>query len=704
MERRSSRRALIEPMESRTLLSATVTGSPVISNVSKLVGPQQTETVTINPANPSVVYLVANNDGQSLVTGTSIDGGHTWFTQVKFNGSDGFPPAQNSATAMFDKFGNLFVAYRRSDTGSTIVLYSYDDGETFHTLANLSGLQSLPILATGNGTLWLGLQQSKETGNPVSVQNSGAVAYVSKVTGLGRIGPLTKVSDVTGVNSMIEGLAVGPAGQVAAAYQFNTQVGPTIVYTRTDPDGLGPKKFTTANEQVTTQVGVADVIPAQATAGVSASASLAFDASSDGFTGRLYMAYTDAPNPASANTNIFLVFSDNDGLTWSAPQKVNDDPSTNSHFMPQVAVDPVTGSVAVTWYDARNDNAIPGSGGTNNTANDDVQVYGAVGTPTTSGVSFSPNFVVQPAYSNSADILTVLGAPNPDQFGLHNGIAFNNGVLITTWADNSNSTGNNFNGPLSQPDVYSAIMTVTTTPAPTGTLVGAFGVGNPPLTYTTASGVKATLQLNQGHGYVFSDPSGNLKLRVSGTTATSVLTVTARGGAGTLDLADVTINGAIGTINAPTVNVTGNFSVNGAVKRATFASVNGGTFSSLGSIGTFTARSLTSATVLAGAAPGGDLVFSGPTDTDDTFQAASISSLVVRGAITGSIIAAGVNPVDGVFANGNDVAIGGTASRIGSIRAGSADTTTTRFEAGSFGTVRVPNVLDPTTDQRFMIV
>lgn len=700
--RSSTRRALVEPMESRTLLSATVVGTPVITNVSRLLGSQQTETVTINPANPQQVYLVSNNNGMSLFTAASVDGGHTWTPKVQFTGADGFPAAENSATTAYDQYGNLFVVYRRSDIGATEVLYSYDDGATFHVLATLNGIQSLPIMATGNGTVWLGLQQSKLTGNPHSVQNSGAVAYVSKVTGLGRIGKLTRVSDVTGVNSMIEGMAVGPAGQVAVAYQFNTPAGPDVVYTRTDPDGYGGKPFSAPNVQVSTQVGNGEIIPAQQTAGITAGASVAFDSSSDGFTGRLYMAYTDALSPTSGDTNIFLVHSDDDGTTWSTPQKVNDDTSGNSHFMPQVAVDPVTGTVAVTWYDARNDNGIPGTGGTNNTANDDVQVYGAVGSPTTSGVSFSPNFVVQPAFSNANGILLLTGLPDPDQLGLHNGLAFNNGQLIATWADNSNSTGNNADGALAQPDVYASVIPVTTTPAPSGTLIGAFGIGNRPLNFTAADGTRVTFQLTSGHGYLFTDAAGNLKLRVSGTTTTSNLTITARGGAGSINLADVSVNGSLGSLNAPTVSVTGGFSVSGQVKRANLGSVNGGTFATGGAIGNMTVGSLTNARVLAGATPGGDLVFSGPSDADDSFQTATINSLIVRSAIVNSVIGAGVNPVNGVFGDGNDTIVGGTASRIGTLRAASADAAS-KFEAGAFGSVKLPDTIDPPSDPRFLI-
>jgi hypothetical protein len=531
------------------------------------------------------------------------------------------------------------------------------------------------------------------------------VVYVSKVTGLGRIGKLTRVAKLTGVNSLVESMAVGPAGQVVAAYQFTTAIGPSFIYTSTDPDGTGPQTFKADPPQITTNVGTATVIPALSVSGISAGASLAFDDSADAYTGRLYMVYTDATSPSSASTSIELVYSDNDGATWSAPVQVNDDSSQNSHFMPSVAVDPVTGAVGVTWYDSRNDNGIPGSGGTNNVANDDEQVYGAVGTPTAGGVSFSPNTIIQPAYSNANVIFNnATSSFDVNQLGLHNGLTFYNGRLSAAWADDSDSTGDNADGALAYPDVYVGTATVTTTNPPSGTLIGSFGPGSGTgtLRYTEADGTKATFRLSKGHGYLFADSSGNLKLRLSDTTTASVLSITAKGGGRRVNLTDVSDSGPLGSIVGNAVDLSGTFSVNGSVNHVTLGNLNSGTFAASGSIGTMTVASLTNAKVLSGAAPGADNVFSGAGDTDDSFSAGSIRSLVVTGAITNSVVGAGVNPVDGVFGNGNDVIIGGAASRIGSIRAATADSTS-RFEAGAFGTVRLPELIDPATDGRFLI-
>lgn len=708
MECSSSPRALAEPLESRTLLSATVTGTPTIVNASKLPGSQATETIVYNPTNPNQMYMVAENTGASgtdtsLLTSTSTDGGKTWAPMLRFTGGDGFPPAALDPSAAYDSFGNLFVAYKRADTGSTEVVYSYDNGQTFHVLASLKGIQDMPVLTTGPGAVWLGLEQAKLTGNPASVATAGAVVYRAKVSGLGRISALNRVAKLTGVNSLVDSMATGPAGQVVAAYQYATALGPSVIYIAADPDGLGPQNFKTINTGITSNIGTSDLIPALQGSGISANASLAFDDSADAYTGRLYLVYADASSPASVNSNIYLRYSDDNGLTWSSPAQVNDDSSPNSHFMPAVAVDPVTGAVAVTWYDSRNDNGVKGVGGTNQIANDDEQVYGAVGTPTRGGVSFSPNVRIQPAFSNANDIISnATSTIDANQFGTHNGLTFYNSRLSAAWADDSNSTGDNADGTLTFPDTYVATANVTVTNPPSGTLVGSFGPGVGTLKYTLPDGTRATFRLSKGYGYLFADSSGNLKLRLSDTTTTSALTITAAGGSRRVALTDVSDSGPLGSISAHSVDLTGTFSIAGSVNRVSIGNISGGTFAASGAIGTMNVASLTNSKLLSGASPGADNVFSGAGDTDDSFAAGSIRRLVVFGAIANSVIGAGVNPVDGVFGNGNDTIIGGAASRISSLRAASADSTS-HFEAGAFGTVRIPELVDPSTDARFFI-
>jgi hypothetical protein len=694
----------VEGLESRRMMSATAVGSSIIANATKVVGPQFNPTVAIDQSNPSRLYMVSDNDLKSVIFSRSTNGGTTWTPQVLFNGSTPFPQAGGTPSIATDKYGNVFLAYPVLATNAVEVLLSYDGGATFHIIKTIKTQNGVPIVATGNNAVWVALQQQPQTGATGSIRSGGAVIYGAQVFGLGRVKPF-KAGPITGVQSLVDGLAVGPAGQVSAVYTFTSDVGPQQIYVSTDPDGLGPKGFGPPNTQVTTQVGNVDVITGQSTAGITPSPSIAYDLSADPFTGRLYMAYVDAPSPESSGTVIELRFSDNNGTTWSAPVQVNDDASGNSHFAPHIAVDPVTGAVAITWYDARNDNGLPPTGGTNAFSNDDFQVYGAVGTPTPTGVSFSSNFVVQPAFSNPNDVITSAGAALPlaslAQFGSQTGATFYNSQLFSAWADNSNSTADNADGTLAQPDVYVGLTAIQVTGSTTGTFLGSFGDTNGKLTYTTAAGSKVTFQLHGGQGFAVLNGS-SLSVHLSGTSASSSLSITATGGSARPTLGNSLINGPIGTISAPNVDLAGTFSVQGTASHVTLGNVLSGTFAATGAIGNMTIASLSNGNVLSGANPGADGVFAGISDVDDSFAAGSIDNVDVRGAISGmSVIGAGVNPVDGIFGNGDDQIVGGSASLIKKIVAASA-ASTVRFEAGAFGTASLPAKVDPATDPRFV--
>jgi len=85
------------------------------------------------------------------------------------------------------------------------------------------------------------------------------------------------------------------------------------------------------------------------------------------FQGRLYMAYVaQGPTGTGAdNTDVYLTFSDDGGVSWSkSPIKLNDDSISDGfsegnrpQFEPELAVDQATGTLVATFYDARNDAA-----------------------------------------------------------------------------------------------------------------------------------------------------------------------------------------------------------------------------------------------------------------------------------------------------------------------------------------------------------
>jgi subtilisin-like proprotein convertase family protein len=221
-------------------------------------------------------------------------------------------------------------------------------------------------------------------------------------------------------------------------------------------------------------------VPASPSVGINSSPVIASDNTLGTFSpheGRLYIAYVDHirnlnskgvdVNPA-ANTDIFLLTSDDGGITWTTnPIKVNDDNAATdgfseaatdplsglpiggrSQFDPSIAVDQSTGTVVLSFLDARND-----------AANARVATY--VAASMDGGQTFAPE-----VYANAAQTVTdaitgkpVVVGPIPDNqsagnsaadtefdFGNHQGLAVAFGHVFPIWASNENG------GPLQPPN------------------------------------------------------------------------------------------------------------------------------------------------------------------------------------------------------------------------------------------------------------
>lgn len=179
--------------------------------------------------------------------------------------------------------------------------------------------------------------------------------------------------------------------------------------------------------------------------------------------GRLYVAYVDrfvtptgvVPQNPADNTDIFLAYSDDGGFTWiSTGLPINDDVATNDGFSegsiaqsgraqyaPAIAVDPLTGTLVVSWYDARND-----------AARSRVATY--LATSIDGGTTFAPqvyaNRPVAPVDAITGKVVDVGPIPdNPGQnrdatfgFGLRQGLAVAGGRIYPVWSGNLNG-GNN---------------------------------------------------------------------------------------------------------------------------------------------------------------------------------------------------------------------------------------------------------------------
>lgn len=142
--------------------------------------------------------------------------------------------------------------------------------------------------------------------------------------------------------------------------------------------------------------------------------------------GRVHLVYTDESPGESGDTDILVRRSDDEGASWSAPVRVNDDRTRNAQFNPQVEVERTTGIVGVGFHDARRDAGTGGVGDTNGVPKDDAMYCAAVSRD--GGAAFGANVPVSAGASNAA------ASNNGVQYGDYTRMAFQPGVLRPAWA------------------------------------------------------------------------------------------------------------------------------------------------------------------------------------------------------------------------------------------------------------------------------
>ena len=434
---------------------------PTNVDVSQRPGSESEETVAVNPTNPNNIVIVTNVDhpAAGLFEGVSFDGGNTWTTKLIGN-NDNLKDACCDPSLSFDNYGNLFMTYLYNIEDQVPIALSKDGGLSFNLIANIAKppKQSLsasgerrglfrfvdqPTITAGKGEVWLVFNG----GGPI-------VATGAKVSGFGQIGAFIPLEVVPGTNNCTYGdVAIGPRGQVMQVCSLTESgQGGGKLFVSVDPDGLGPAGFGTAVFVTDTHVGGFDFIPAQPDRSIDAEPGLAWDRTNGPHKGRVYLVYTlEQPNESN-NMDIYVRFSDDNGATWSAPVRVNDDNTKNSQFLPKISLDPTTGNLAVVWYDSRKDLGTGGPGDTDGVPNDDAQFWGAFSTD--GGQTFTTNIQISAGTSNSHD------SGNAIDYGDYTGLSFYKGIAHPAWADNSNSTGNNPDGTLHGLDIYTAAVTM----------------------------------------------------------------------------------------------------------------------------------------------------------------------------------------------------------------------------------------------------
>jgi len=437
--------ALMGVLATATLAGA-ATSIPTNFDSSVMPGNEAEDAIAINPTNTSNVVTMATlpDAPAGLSVNVTSNGGHSWSHRIiGATAGDPLGPICCDEQLAWDQYGNLWMAYLVNTNGDVLVALSTDGGKSFRTVEDLqTKFGDQPSIAAAANSVWVSFTASPGT----QIEAFGAPVF-----GLGQFGSFSAPEPVPspGGNGDYGDTAVGPNGQVMVTYQNSTNgQGGADVYTAVDPDGLGSRGFNTPTLAAHSHVGGFDRIPAQPDRTIDAEANLAWDRSGGVHNGRVYLVWTQEVQGDKDDTDIMLQHSDDNGATWSPAIRVNDDRTSNSQYDPAIALDEATGTLALSWYDTRNDLGTGGSGDTNGIPNDDFQIWATYSS--NGGASVAPNFRVSRGTSNAVDANTGFDV------GDYTHAAFAGGTFWPAWSDNSNSTGNNPDGTLHQFDLYTA--------------------------------------------------------------------------------------------------------------------------------------------------------------------------------------------------------------------------------------------------------
>ncbi|HZX96738.1 MAG TPA: sialidase family protein [Myxococcales bacterium] len=419
-----------------TTTASTSAGGNV--DVSNECGPQSETFIAINPSKPRQLAAGSNEIFRDPMRGYfSSDNGASW-------GGVDLPlpdPIGNNGirfgsdpTLAFDSSGNLFYGYivvffgsgngvngtqmavaRSTDGGKTypqVTFFAFNGGsDHFNDKPMITADTSAASPFRDNVYLaWDAASGGSASGGGIRVARS---------SDHGKTFSVNRADDPSGPGRSIgTTITTGPSGQVYLAWN---DIAANAITFNSSLDG-GATWGTP--HVLATKTAVFDLgIPAESFRRALVYPACAADISSGAHRGRISCSWMDLN--AAGNSDILASVSDDGGATWSAPAPVAERLGNVDRFNHWLATDPVTGQVAVSYYDTRNDT-------TGQRFMTDVFLSRG------DGRSFGPSVRVSDVSSNEHDCDGLFPCPSinyGNQQGDYEGVAAFGGTVHAIWTD-----------------------------------------------------------------------------------------------------------------------------------------------------------------------------------------------------------------------------------------------------------------------------
>jgi len=426
-------------------------------------GPQSETYITLNAGRPKNLAGGSNEIYRDPMRGYfSLDGGASWggvdlplppplqgTNDIRF-GSD--------PTLVFDSRGNLFYGYivvffggGSGVNGSEMgVARSTDGGQTYPQVSYFSfeggsnHFNDKPMITADANAKSPFRDNVYIAWDAASGGSTGGGIRVGRSSDHGVTFQVNRADDPSGPGRSIGAVPfVGPNGELYVAW--NDYKANTIEFNRSFDGGA----TWGAQSVISSKTLPFDIaIPAQQTRGSLVYPACDSDRSGGAHNGRLYCSWMDLAG--NGTTDILLSYSDNKGSSWSSPAPVTDQlPFAVDRFNQWLAVDQVTGSVNVSFYDTRNDT-------TGSRYMTDIYLAKS----TNGGAAFA-NQRVSTASSNEHDCngtYPCAAINYGNQQGDYSGLAVYNGLAHPIWTD---SRANQNTLPNCRPGAMEEVFTAT---------------------------------------------------------------------------------------------------------------------------------------------------------------------------------------------------------------------------------------------------
>ncbi|MFN0149266.1 MAG: FlgD immunoglobulin-like domain containing protein [bacterium] len=380
----------------------------------------------IHPTNANIMLVGANatNFPVTAVFGTgtywSTNGGATW------TGSDnpGGVTNRGDPSAAIGPDGRFMMGFI-SSIGGMGVAYSTNQGATWtqRSVSGASGLDKNHLMVDASaGSPFLGNYYNTWV-NLGGGANVNDIEFSRSIDGGFTWTAPQNISNNVFAGSHNQGcnVQVGPNGEVYVAWSVYDGFPADEVAIGFNKSTNGGVSWLGETRKITGIRGHRNTVLPNTSIRRNSFPSMAVDVSNGPNRGAIYIVWTNIGVPGintGTDASIWMAKSTNGGTTFSAATRVNNDAGTNSQWFPWISCDPVSGRLAVIFYDRRDD-----------PANSLTRAYMAA---SSDGGATWDNFPVADVSFTPAPIPGLASGYMGDYLG----IAVNSGKALPSWSDN----------------------------------------------------------------------------------------------------------------------------------------------------------------------------------------------------------------------------------------------------------------------------